>query len=266
MLIYFEKKIVYDETIKNNRVKKMKNLEGLPDQIRDEVPTKNRMGYMKLELDEYSKEFVELAVKTKERVFEIGCAYGVVARQVLLRGGNITVCDMSQEHLNIFSEGLSAKLAKNVDLYAGEFPNEIEIEKKSMKAVLISRVMHFLKPEKIEKGLEKIHRWLKDGGKLYFTAITPYVVTLKDNFLPTYEQRVANKEKWPGIIRNHWELAPIHAEYLGNFLNVFDIPQLEALLPEFGFEIEKISLFDFPNDTDSGGKGHVGFVAKKISN
>ena len=30
----------------------------VPEQIRDEIPTLNRMGYMKIDLDEISKEFM----------------------------------------------------------------------------------------------------------------------------------------------------------------------------------------------------------------
>ena len=56
----------------------------------------------------------------------------------------------------------------------------------------------------------------------------------------------------------------MHKEYVEPFLNVFDIPQLESLLIAHGFQIDKISLFSYPEDTASGDIGHIGCVATKI--
>ena len=42
-----------------------------------------------------------------------------------------------------------------------------------------------------------------------------------------------------------------------------DQPELEQIVENNGFKIEQISLFDYPNDVDSEGKGHIGFIATK---
>ena len=125
-------------------------------------------------------------------------------------------------------------------------------------------MFHFLDGENIEKGLKKIHSWLKPSGKLFFIVVSPYNVAIKEGCLSVYKQRVKEGNKWPGVIENQWEINPAHKEYVEPYLHVFDIPQLEKLLPQCGFEIKKIKLFDFPNEINSEDKGHVGFVATKI--
>lgn len=237
----------------------------IPDQIFDEIPCLNNMGYQKTDLDEYSKEFIDLASNSRNGVLEVGSAYGLVAHEVIKRGGKIIACDMEQKHLNILYDTAPQEFVCNLKILRGVFPDELELENQSVDAVLISRVIHFLRGEDIKRGFVKIHQLLTDGGKLYVTVVSPYVESLVNNFLPIYKSRVKSGKKWPGIITNHRDLAPRHAPYLGDFLHVFDIPELEKLLPECGFKIERISYFDYPNEAiNSEGKGHIGFVAQKI--
>lgn len=240
----------------------LKNI--VPDQIRDEIPTLNRMGYMKIDLDEFSKEFINYAASTKDYVLELGCAYGFVVQNVLENNGKIIACDLSSEHLEILITGSPKEKLNNLYVYPGSFPDEIEIPNESLGAVLTSRMFHFLNGEKIENGLKKIYSWLKPGGKLFFIVVSPYNVAIKEGFLPIYQQRVKDGDKWPGVIENQWEINPAHKEHVEPYLHVFDIPQLEELLPKYGFKIDKIKLFDFPNEVDGEDNGHVGFVATKI--
>jgi SAM-dependent methyltransferase len=235
-----------------------------PVQLRDEIPTMNRMGYMKIDLDEFSEEFIEYATGNNDLVLELGCAYGFIVHKVLAKGGKIIANDLSHEHLSILLENTSKQSLENLHLYPGAFPADIELPANSLAAVLTSRMFHFLDGETIEKGLNKIHNWLMPQGKLFFVVCTPYNVAYRDRFLETYQTRVLNKDRWPGVIENHWEINPAHKDYVGSYLHVFDIPQLENLLPQHGFKIEKIKLFDYPKDFDSDGKGHVGFVASKV--
>ena len=239
--------------------------EKIPEQIYDEIPCLNNMGYQKVDLDWYSKDFIEFVSTTDEKVLEIGCAYGGVVHQVLKKGGKIIACDMEEKHLALLRKFAPSEWLDNLELVRGIFPDEINLKANSVRGVLISRVIHFLTGEEIKKGLDKLHNWLKKDGKLYCIVVSPYVESLRERFLPVYNHRVESGEEWAGVIRNHRELAPRHAPYLGDFLNVFDIPQLEKLLPKHGFSIEKISFFDYPNEgISSDGKGHIGFIAKKI--
>ena len=236
----------------------------LPDQLRDEVPTLNKFGYMKLDLDEFAEDFIEYAAASDDLVLELGCAYGEVVKKVLERNGKIIASDISREHLEIVLKRVDEAKLNNLFLYQGAFPGEINLPEESLAAVLSCRMFHFLTGEQIEEGFKKIHKWLKPGGKLFLTVVTPLNYTLRDTFLKTYRERVAKGDRWPGIVDNMREHAKEHAPYIKDFIHVFDVPQLERLLAEFGFKIEKIKLFDHPNGKDSDDKGHVGLVAVKI--
>lgn len=235
----------------------------LPDQIRDEVPTMNKFGYMKEEFDEFSADFIDYAQNKDDIVLELGTAYGWIARNALKEGIKIIANDISIEHLLILIKEAEADYLQNLYLYPGRFPDEIELPTESIGAVLTSRMFHFLDEKAVDLGLRQIHSWLKQNGKLFFTSLSPYNYTLKDNFLPIFQARAKQGVKWCGIVDDMTRQAPEHAEYLNDFLHVFDVPQLEEILPEYGFKIDKIKLFDYGN-CDSNGIGHIGFVATKI--
>lgn len=241
---------------------KKKNV--VPTQIRDEIPTLNRMGYMKLDLDYFSHKFIDYAVNKEDKVLDLGCAYGFVVKKVLEKGGKIIASDLSEDHLNILARSCLENELNNLYLYPGKFPEEINFPSNSLGAVFTSRMFHFLNGNTIEQGLDKIYKWLKPGGKLFLIVVTPYNNAIKDGFLSIYQDRVNKNTKWPGVIENQWEINPSHKEYVEPYLHVFDKPQLKELLSERGFNIEEIELFDFPNEVSSDNKGHVGLIATKI--
>lgn len=251
--------------IKGNSIDRSKLvLHDIPARIKDEIPTLNQFGYMKEELDEYSRDFLEYASKTDKPVLEIGTAYGWVALQALERGATLIANDVSEEHLSILLHNTPEDDLNKLFLIPETFPQQVNLPDASVSAVLASRIFHFLDGIEIEKGLEKIYNFLIIGGKFYFTACSYYHYSVKEKMLNTFNEGISQGIKWPGLILNQRASAPDHAPYVQELLNVFDIPQLEALLPKHGFIIDRISLFDYPNDTDSKGKGHVGFVATKV--
>ena len=236
----------------------------IPQQIRDEIPTLNRMGYMKADIDPFSQEYIEYSSSIDFPVLELGCAYGAVVQKVLEEGGRIIANDLSKEHLSILFQQTPKRFLRNLYLYPGAFPNEIDIPNESVGAVLTARMFHFLDGAIIQHGLDKIYKWLVPNGKLFFIVVTPYHAAIRDGFLSVYQERVESDIKWPGVIKNQWEINPDHKEYVPPYLHVFDIPELQELLPKHGFKIDKIKLFDYPNDVDSGNKGHVGLIATKV--
>ena len=58
-------------------------------------------------------------------------------------------------------------------------------------------------------------------------------------------------------------VAPI-SPYVPEFIHAFDVEGLSKVLPEHGFKVEKVGLFNYPDDTTAGDTGHIGFVAQKI--
>jgi SAM-dependent methyltransferase len=235
----------------------------VPELIRDEIPTLNKFGYMKIDVDEYTEDFIKLIEQTEGICLDLGTAYGFVAKKILEKGGQIIANDISYEHLSYLLKTTTKEDLKNLYLYPGRFPDEITLPANSIKAVYTARMLHFLDEREIDLGLKKIHDWLQDDGKLYFISVTPYHANIRDKFQNVYEDRLQGGEKWPGRIESQWEINPAQKDFVPEFLHVFEPKALEKILPEYGFEIEKIGLFDYINDVNSDGKGHVGVIARK---
>ncbi len=238
-----------------------------PKQIRDELITMNRYGYMKFEWDEFGKDFAEYAIRTDKPVLEIGSAYGWLTHRIMEKDKEIIAADICREHLEVLLRNAPKDKLDKLHIYNARFPDEMEFEKESLGAVTASRVFHFLRGEVIEAGLDKIHQWLEPNGVFICTNCSIYHYSVKEKLLPIYRERAANGDKWPGVVENQREFSPQHAPYTQDFLNVFDIAQFEELLPKHGFKIKKIKLFDYPSDIYSENReGHIGFVARKVSN
>ena len=237
----------------------------IPNQVRDEIPTLNQFGYMKFEFEEFSKEFFELAKKAKKPVLEIGPAYGWVTHQVLKAGAEIVAADISKEHLEVLVKTAPQDHLDNLHVVQGAFPQELDFPEDSFDAILISRVLHFLEGDDIELGLQKVHKWLAPGGKFIATNCSIYHQCVREKMLTTFQKRIEQGEKWPGIVRSDKDIETVHADFSPGVINVFHEKQLNDLLPMHKFKVDKIGLFDYPSDPwDDKDKGHIGFVATKI--
>ena len=124
-------------------VKKLNSIK-IPTKIRDEIPTLNKCGYMKMYVDDYTECFIETAKDSSYPVLEIGCAYGYVVKEVLKAGGRIVANDIEEKHLEILLKEIPKENLKKLNLYPGKFPEEINFDENSFSAILISRVLHFL--------------------------------------------------------------------------------------------------------------------------
>jgi len=236
-----------------------------PQQVRDELITMNQYGYMKFEWDEFGKDFANLAMMTNKPVLEIGPAYGWLTHRILEMNKTIIAADISKEHLEVLLREAPQNKLDNLFLYNASFPKEIDFPKESLGVVLASRVFHFLSGSTIEEGIDKIYKWLEPNGKFICTNCSIYHYSVKDQWLSVFKEREKAGDKWPGVITNQRKSSPIHALYVQDYLNVFDIKQWEDLLPKHNFKIEKLKLFDYPSDIYSEhNEGHIGFIATKI--
>ncbi len=230
------------------------------------IPTLNQTGFMTLEVDEYSQEFINYASFFPDRPsLEIGAAYGVASLKALKQGAHIIANDLDNRHLEILKQQCPQDYKDRLTLLPGNFPEEIDFEEGSLQAVLACRVFHFFPGDKIIEGLKKIKHWLTDQGKLFIINETPYFGTTKA-FIPIYEERKKAGAEWPGLADLNC-FDPTKRPFVECTINLFDADTLTRALHEAGFKIEKLSYINregvFPKSALYDGRESVGAVAVK---
>lgn len=169
--------------------------------------TLNRKGAAAPGFDYTTKKF--LAFASGKSVLEIGGAYGNVMLEALKQNPKTIyhLNDLDQRHLCIAAFRLQSKIeTKEICLDGIENVNFIygDITQPSWStgqydAVLMSRVIHFLTPQQIEQTLTNLCNSLKPKGRIYITALTPYVNRYKP-FIAEYERRVKEGKPYPGFV------------------------------------------------------------------
>lgn len=213
-----------------------------------EVTTLNNHGFMKLNLDEFSKEFINYSIKEKGPVMDVGAAYGVTVIPILKAGSAVIANDIEPRHLLLIRENTPKKLWSNLYLNDSRFPQDIDLPDNSLSAILMCRVAHFFTPEEMELAFNKAHKFLKKGGKIFFVIVSPYHARLK-GFSKIYDERWSNGDRWPGVIQDmHKYVLPHKAAYVPKFFHAVDERPIKIILKKYGFRTEKMSLFDYPDE------------------
>lgn len=229
------------------------------------IPTLNNTGYMTTRLDPYSQAFVEYAAQTQGSVLEIGAAYGIATLAALSLGAKIYCNDLDSRHLQlVVQQAAEQKLdLSRLITVPGAFPKNIDFPANALDGILMCRVLHFFNGPKIERSIQKAYQWLKEGGKIFIVAETPYLKTISA-FIPKYEQNVKKGLKWPGLIRNLHQY--FNDTKVPKLINSMDITVMTRVLESTGFVIEKISYLDrqdFPENRRLDGRESIGVVAYK---
>lgn len=213
------------------------------------VPTMNKKGFMCNNIYPITEEFISRAASVEGAHLEIGSAYGNIAIEALKRGcKNYIANDLDIRHLKILSRIMQESYSNLIDhlkIIHGSYPNEVKLEAESIDSILISRVLHFLSPEKIFAVVKDMHRILRPGGKIYALCISPYNTGIKD-FIPVFEESKRKGEKYPGYTTEKWKYMDekiIDEKTKQNLsLNVFNFFDLDSYSEYFSreeFIIEK---------------------------
>ena len=231
--------------------------------------TKNQRGYMHLEINAATAEFLELCNRTKT-VADIGAAYGVATIPALETGAHVTACDISAEHIQAIERETPKHLRKNLKTVVGKFPYT-DFEDRSIDGVLLSHVLPFLNGKEMERTAEVLFNCLTDGGKVFIYGYTPFVGFLH-NFLPVYEERKRDGRPFPSYIENFHEYSEI-TEYnseLPQTLHPLDLDVLHNIFSANGFAVEKAEYLNGKGlnlhpELTSKGRECAFFIARKLS-
>lgn len=229
------------------------------------VKTLNNMGYMTSTLDPFSKAFVEFSVKAPGASLDIGAAYGVAAIEALKLGASVIANDIEEKHLEILKNRTPKELHSRLTLLPGAFPNALMIPENTVGSVLACRVFHFFDGPTIEFAAKLLFQKLLPKGKVFIVTETPFLKNFS-TFIPTYLERKAEGEKWPGFISDVKAVAPERAVLLPPTIHFLDPDVLTRVFKEAGFEIERCEMIarkDFPADLQLDGRESVGLIACK---
>lgn len=239
-------------------------------------------GFTTTPCDPFSKKFIEYAsdiAKNGGKVLEIGAAFGAATLEALAKGVTVFCNDIDANNLAVVRSrylrktkiqhfSLTGDVNKLV-LVPGSFPEELsELPKNYFDAILICRVLHFFKGEKIEKSLKQLSACLKPGGKLFVVCETPFLMNWK-KFIPEYKKRVSDGLKWPGEIKNPADYESSgRVASLPTFVHWITKEILERSLNKSQLDIEHLSYINrrdqFPSDLLLDGRESVGAIAIKL--
>ncbi|MFW2403725.1 MAG: class I SAM-dependent methyltransferase [Gammaproteobacteria bacterium] len=218
-------------------------------------PTLNSTGFMFKVLDEYAQDFIEYAGQIDDPVLEIGCAFGNVTIPALEAGGQVTACDLEQQHLDILADKTPPELSSRLQCVQGQLPY-VDFPQAQFGAVLCSRVLHFLDGSAIDASVRKMYSWVKPGGRLYLIIDTPYGIWRK--LIPIFEAKKERGDRWPGLmigLENYLPFVPADRSLEGPpFMNLLDPDILTRVCTEAGFEVERAGFID---RSDFGGLGRM---------
>ena len=238
-----------------------------PDGVKGMVPTLNRTGVMLEKLTPCSESFAEYAGQCEGEVLDIGCAYGVATIAALERGARVLATDMEQQHLDILKDRISDEARQHLSTQQGLI-QDIDFEDGRFAAIHASRVIHFLKPEDVQNAIQKMHRWLQPGGKLFLVTDTPYVGYWKSKALE-YKTRKAAGDLWPGYIEDVRKIfSAQETDGAPPLINPLDPDILSRECRDAGFDVEKVGFEGIGvdmgiKDPDLAGMEHVGVIARK---
>lgn len=230
------------------------------------IVTLNSMGYMLSKPEKYIQAFIDFAAHAPGPVLDIGAAYGLATIPALENGAYVIANDLDGRHLQILQQKVPHSRLDHLEIKLGRMPNELDFEENSLGAVLTSRIFTFVSPKDLEISLEKIFKWLKPGGKLFYLGGSPYMGTFR-KFLPTYQNRKAEGHPWPGFIEDVLFCTPERASDLPRSMHLLDEEVLSRSLIKAGFVIEEMgfnsALEEHPQDMKLDGREQIGAISFK---
>jgi SAM-dependent methyltransferase len=233
------------------------------------IPTLDRQGWIWLYKDEITKSYIEYAAETKGLMLEVGAGYGHIVLEVLKTGARVIADEISQDQLEIIRQRVYERGLSGLEVIKAEFPEELDLPADTIDGILISRVFHFFTGSRIRQSLQKIHSWLRPGGKVFIVTDSVYRTIFKE-LIPQYEKNVADGLEWPGWFEDVRKLVPkgrIDPETQPLAMNLTDPTIMRRELALSGFEVEVSSFFKYAAEPDYArldGREITGAIGVKV--
>ncbi len=209
------------------------------------VPTLNKYGYMSdFLLDPYSLDFLIFATETPKHILEIGAGFGKLSLEIINYGGSAVINDLDPRHIQAVEEKVQKQYRNKIDFVVGAFPLETNFRDNTFDAVFV-RVTQFLSGDLIEKGLLKIYKWLKPGGRIYIVSPTIHMPHVQKHVLESFKRRRKSGDNWPGSDIESRDVFPRQiAENMPSKVHLMDLDVLVKGVLRCGFEVLRVGYYD----------------------
>ncbi len=231
---------------------------------RHAIKTLNKMGCTYCFCTDLTKSFLDFChTRPPKHVLEIGCCFGLKTALIAHSPASVVALDLDKGHVAAAQkqfQSLAESHPKFGDVLfvQGSFlDKDLEsVGGQPFDAVMIESVLHFLSPEEVRQGLQRLHSFLKPGGKLYITVSSPYLKYLAE----AYEENKAHGSEWPGFFPDPEKVHPV-CGFLRKPYHTFDQATLERELKAQGFSIMTSLYMDKPHhETDLALDGREGLM------
>jgi Methylase involved in ubiquinone/menaquinone biosynthesis len=188
------------------------------------------------------RAFVSFAYQFEAPCVDVGAAFGVASLHAIEQGvKHVIAIDPEQSHLDYIEHQFNSSrqhMEQTVQLERGYFPKTINLDNYTVSAILISRVLHFLRGQEITDLLRQAYHILMPGGRIFISTISPYIKLLS-NHIETYEENEnSGGIEWPGEIADLRKYLPSRDhKHNQKFGHVLTPRVLSKHLEKVGFEI-----------------------------
>ena len=143
--------------------------------------TKNKTGFMYLRIGESATHWLNSLPHSSSPLLDLGAAYGVHTLHAMKAGRDVIAVDMEQAHIDDLrvraDDYAKSSAAENstgpgklVRATVATLPDPSVCADESVAGVLLSEVIHFMRPGQPQVVFSDIFRWLKPGGRLVVTT------------------------------------------------------------------------------------------------
>jgi hypothetical protein len=209
-----------------------------------------------------------------QALFEVGGAYGNVARAALVKGiAKYYLNDCEEKHLKIFVKQLREDkkdhMLSSLELIVGRCPVDVKLRNDSLDAILVNKVLHFFTPDNIDSFVEWMKKGLKVGGLVYIFTISPFYKG-HEEILIGYEERKKQGIRFPGWCSSceKMDIGKIYNPLVRPVsLLYMEMSTLKELFQEHGFHIVEefdLAIINEKNPEWRPGKDMAGIIAQKL--